>query len=70
MGAEARATLAEAVREDAALNLAEAIMARFQGLEADLELPARIGELPSSIREESRIELINPWQLGCIGILP
>jgi hypothetical protein len=47
MGAEVRAILAEAVREpDAGLNLAEAIMARFQGLEGDLELPDRTGELP------------------------
>ena len=45
--AEVRAILAEAVREPhAGLSAAEAIMARFHGLEGDLELPDRTCELP------------------------
>jgi hypothetical protein len=45
--AEVLAILAEAVREPhAGLNPAEAIMARFHGLEGDLELPDRTCELP------------------------
>ena len=45
--AEVRAIVVEAVREPAeGPNLAEAIMARFHGLDGDLELPERTCELP------------------------
>ena len=45
--AEVRAILTKAAREpDAGPHLAEAILARFRGLEGDLELPDRSSELP------------------------
>jgi antitoxin FitA len=47
LAAEVRAILTEAVREpQAGPNLGAAIMARFHGLEGDLELPDRTCELP------------------------
>jgi hypothetical protein len=64
MGAEVRAILAEAVREpDTGFNLAEAIMARFQGLKVIWSSPTALANCRarwSSIFEETGIELINP----------
>lgn len=34
-------------------NLGQAIMARFQGVEGDLELPARTGDLPRASEFDS-----------------
>jgi plasmid stability protein len=54
MEAGIRAILADAVREPySGSNLGQAIMTRFQGLEGDLELPTRTGDLPCAAEFDS-----------------